>query len=259
MKTTLLTKITRQLIFFGALAAIWEILFRLRIWPPYIFPSPLAVASSLVGGFADGSYPIGIAVSMTRIVIGFGIAVLIGLPLGLLIGRVAFLSDTLGSVLSGLQTLPSICWLPLALIWFGLNESAILFVVVMGAVLAIAIAAEGGVRNTPPAYLRASTNLGARGWNLYRHVIFPAALPSFLTGLRLGWSFAWRSLMAGELIYITLGLGQLLAMGRDLNDLAQVMAVMLVIIALGLAVDRAVFSPLEKSVRYKWGLETNAR
>src|SRR5581483_5792451 len=243
-----------QVIFFAALLAAWEILFRLKLWAPYIFPSPSAVAQSLVGGFMDGSYPIAIGVSMMRICIGFGISLVIGLPLGLLLGRVRFLSDTLGTVLNGLQTLPSICWLPLALIWFGLNESAILFVVVMGAVLSIAIAAEGGVKNTPPPYLRAAHNLGASGWNLYRHVIFPAALPSILTGLRLGWSFAWRSLMAGELIYITLGLGQLLAMGRDLNDLAQVMAVMLVIIALGLAVDRAVFSPLERNVRRKWGL-----
>lgn len=257
LKSPLITKIARQLIFFAVVVAAWEMLFRLKLWAPYIFPSPFTVGQSLVGGFFDGSFPIGIGVSMTRILIGFALSIAIGLPLGLLIGRVAFLSDTLGSVLNGLQTLPSICWLPLALIWFGLNESAILFVVVMGAVLSIAIATEGGVKNTQPQYLRAAHNLGARGWRLYRHVIFPAALPSILTGLRLGWSFAWRSLMAGELIYITLGLGQLLAMGRDLNDLSQVMAVMLVIIALGLTVDRAVFSPLERSVRQRWGL--NAR
>ncbi|MBI4675027.1 MAG: ABC transporter permease [Chloroflexi bacterium] len=254
MKSVLRTKIARQLIFFAVIVVGWELLFRLKLWPPYIFPSPFAVGSSLIGGILDGAYPIGIGVSMTRILIGFALSIAIGLPLGLLIGRVAFLSDTFGSVLNGLQTLPSICWRPLALIWFGLNESAILFVVVMGAVLSIAIAAEGGVKNTPPQYLRAAHNLGARGWRLYRHVIFPAALPSILTGLRLGWSFAWRSLMAGELIYITLGLGQLLAMRRDLNDLSQVMAVMLVIIALGLTVDRAVFSPLERNVRQRWGL-----
>lgn len=253
------TKFLHQILFVVILLILWESMFRLKVWPPYIFPSPFAVANSLLSGFADGSYPIGIGVSMMRILVGFGISLLIGLPLGLLIGRVPFLSNTLGAALSGLQTLPSICWLPLALIWFGLNESAILFVVVMGAALAIALAAEGGVKNTPPQYVRAAHNLGAGGWNLYRHVIFPAALPSILTGLRLGWSFAWRSLMAGELIYITLGLGQLLSMGRDLNDLAQVMAVMLVIIALGLAVDRLVFSPLERGVRQKWGLASAGR
>lgn len=247
-------KVRRQFLFFAGVVAVWELLYLLKLWAPYIFPSPLDVASSLFHGFADGSFLIGIGVSMVRVGIGFCISLLIGLPLGLLIGRVPFFSETMGSVLSGLQTLPSICWLPLALIWFGLNESAILFVVIMGAVLSIAIAAEGGVRNTPPAYLRAARNMGARGWRLYRHVIFPAALPAILTGMKLGWAFAWRSLMAGELIYITLGLGQLLMMGRDLNDMSQVLAVMLVIIILGLSVDRVIFTPLERRVRAQWGL-----
>lgn len=244
-----LHRISRPLIFFCALVAVWEIVFRFQLWPPSIFPSPFAVGARLVDGFLDGTFPLSIGVSLVRIAVGFSLSVLIGLPLGLLTGRVPLLGDTVGPLLNALQALPSICWLPLALIWFGLNERAILFVVVMGAVLPIVIAAEEGAKNTPPPYLRVAHNLGAGGWKLYRYVIFPAALPSILTGLRLGWSFAWRALMAGELIYITLGLGQLLAMGRNLNDLAQVMAVMIVIIALGLIVDRAVFAPLESAVR----------
>jgi NitT/TauT family transport system permease protein len=124
----------------------------------------------------------------------------------------------------------------------------------MGAVLSISLAAEGGVKNTPPQYLRAARNMGARRFRLYWHVILPAALPSILTGMKLGWSFAWRSLMAGELLYVSLGLGQLLMMGRELNDMSQVIAVMLVIIALGLAVDRLIFAPLERRVRERWGL-----
>jgi NitT/TauT family transport system permease protein len=244
----------RKLGFFGVLIAGWELLALSQLWPPYLFPSPLDVGDRLVSGFADGSFLIGIGVSMARVVAGYAISVAIGLPLGLLVGRVRVFDETVGSLLTGLQTLPSICWLPLALLWFGLNERAILFVVIMGAVLSISLAAEGGVKNTPPQYLRSARNMGARGFRLYRHVILPAALPNILTGMKLGWSFAWRSLMAGELLYVTLGLGQLLMMGRDLNDMSQVIAVMLVIIALGLAVDRLIFSPVEHRVRERWGL-----
>jgi NitT/TauT family transport system permease protein len=165
-----------------------------------------------------------------------------------------WLKETLGMLVMGLQALPSICWLPLALLWFGLNPEAILFVVVMGSVLAIAQATEDGVRNTPPIYLRAASNLGARGWQLYPYVVLPAALPSIITGMKLGWSFAWRSLLAGELLYALPGLGNLLLMGRELNDMAQVMAVMLVIILLGLVTDQLVFGSLERRVRDRWGL-----
>jgi sulfonate transport system permease protein len=244
----------RRLAFFGALIAGWELIAILELWPEYLFPTPLSVADRLVTGFADGTFLIGIGVSMARVIAGYLISLSIGLPLGLLVGRVRIFDETVGSLLTGLQTLPSICWLPLALLWFGLNERAILFVVIMGAVLSISLAAEGGVKNTPPQYLRAARNMGARGFRLYRQVILPAALPNILTGMRLGWSFAWRSLMAGELLYVTLGLGQLLMMGRELNDMSQVIAVMLVIIALGLAVDRLVFTPVEHRVRERWGL-----
>ena len=164
------------------------------------------------------------------------------------------LDQTLGSLVLGLQALPSICWLPLALLWFGLGEQAIVFVVVMGAVLSITLSTEAGVKNTDPLYLRAALNLGARGWRLYLLVALPAALPAIISGMKLGWSFAWRSLMAAELLYVGLGLGQLLMMGRELNDMNQVVAVMLIIIAIGLVVDRLVFTPLETRVRARWGL-----
>ena len=245
-----------RLIFFIALLVIWEGLFRLRLWPPYVFPSMSSVVSSLVDGIADGRYPLAISVSIRRIAIGYGVSLLIGIPLGLLLGRVKLLQDTLGTVVLGLQALPSICWLPLALLWFGLSEKAILFVVVMGAVLAVTLATADGVHNTPPIYLRAARTMGARGFRLYYRVILPSALPAILSGMKLGWSFAWRSLMAGELLYMSLGLGQLLMMGRELNDMSQVIAVMVVIIALGLLVDRTILSPAERRVRERWGLQT---
>jgi NitT/TauT family transport system permease protein len=244
----------RRILFFATLIVAWQGFFLLGVWPEYLFPSPLSVATTLIGGFTNGTFLIGIGVSMARVIVGYLISLGIGLPLGLLVGRLRVFDETVGSLLTGLQTLPSICWLPLALLWFGLNDRAILFVVVMGAVLSISLAAEGGVKNTPPQYLRAARNMGARRFRLYWHVILPAALPSILTGMKLGWSFAWRSLMAGELLYVSLGLGQLLMMGRELNDMSQVIAVMLVIIALGLAVDRLIFAPLERRVRERWGL-----
>jgi NitT/TauT family transport system permease protein len=244
----------RRAAFLVAVLAGWEILARTGLWPDYIFPAPSEVLASLADGFRQGTYPVGILGSLGRLIQGYLIATVIGLSLGLLMAQVRWLKETLGMLVMGLQALPSICWLPLALLWFGLNPEAILFVVVMGSVLAIAQATEDGVRNTSPIYLRAARNLGARGWQLYPYVILPAALPSIITGMKLGWSFAWRSLLAGELLYALPGLGNLLLMGRELNDMAQVMAVMLVIIALGLVTDQLVFGVLERRVRDRWGL-----
>jgi len=250
-----MNELTRKIIFFLGLLAVWQMLVWLGLWPEYIFPSPLGVVQTLVRGFRNGTFIVGIVTSMERILLGFGISAVVGMLLGLALGRIKLLDETVGSLVLGLQSLPSICWLPLALLWFGLNEQAILFVVVMGALLSITLATEAGVKNTPPLYLRAARNLGARGWRLYALVIFPAALPAIITGMKLGWSFAWRSLMAAELLYVSLGLGHLLMMGRDLNDMSQVVAVMLVIIAIGLVVDRLIFAPIESRVRERWGLQ----
>jgi NitT/TauT family transport system permease protein len=244
----------RRGVFFALLLLVWQLFIWLGVWPPYIFPSPIDVLQTLVRGFQNGTFIVGILTSMQRLIIGFGISAVIGLVLGLAIGRKRYLAETLGSLVLSLQALPSICWLPLALLWFGLSETAILFVVVMGALLSITLSTEAGVKNTPPLYLRAARNLGARGWKMYALVILPAALPSIITGMKLGWSFAWRSLMAAELLYVSLGLGHLLMIGRELNDMSQVLAVMLVIITIGLLIDRVIFSPLEARIRERWGL-----
>jgi NitT/TauT family transport system permease protein len=243
-----------QVLFYVGLLAVWQMLAFLGVWPEFIFPSPLGVVRTLMRGIENGTLVIGTISSMQRILFGFGLSAVVGMALGLVLGRVKLLDRTVGSVLLGLQALPSICWLPLALLWFGLSEQAIIFVVIMGALLSITLATQAGVKNTPPIYLRAATNLGTKGWQLYALVILPAALPAIITGMKLGWSFAWRSLMAAELLYVSQGLGQLLTMGRDLNDMALVISVMLVIIAIGLTVDRLIFSPIELRVRERWGL-----
>jgi NitT/TauT family transport system permease protein len=243
-----------KLSFFVVLLLVWEGLARLHVWPSYVFPSPLEVVQTIVNGFADGSFGLAIFTSMRRILLGYGLSLVVGIPLGLLLGRIRVVQDTIGALVLGLQALPSICWLPLALLWFGLSETAILFVVVMGAVLSVSLSTADGVRNTPPLYIRAARTMGARRWHLYSGVILPAALPAILSGMKLGWSFAWRSLMAGELLYVSLGLGQLLTMGRELNDMSQVIATMIIIVVIGLVVDRMVFGPAERRARERWGL-----
>jgi NitT/TauT family transport system permease protein len=244
----------RRLAFYLALLALWEGVARAGIWPPWLLPGPITVVETLVAGLRKGTFITATLVSLQRLAIGYGISLAIGLTLGLLLGRIKALDETVGSLVLGLQALPSVCWLPLAILWFGLSERAIIFVVVLGALFSITLGVEAGVKNTPPLYLKAARNLGARGPALYTQVVLPAALPAIISGLKQGWSFAWRSLMAGELLYFTLSLGNLLQTGRDLNDAAQVMAVMLLIVVVGVSIDQIVFAPVERRVRERWGL-----
>lgn len=246
--------ILKRTIFYILFIGIWEGLFRLCIWPEYVLPSPVSVFKTLIYGFKNHTFLIGIAISMKRIAIGYGISIVVGILLGLLIGRVRLFEETLGSFFTGLQTLPTICWLPLSLLWFGLNDRAIIFLVFMGAVLSITIATDAGVKSVPSLYIRAAKTMGAKGWRLYLEVIIPAALPHIITGMKQGWSFAWRSLMAGELLIVCLGLGHLMMIGRELNDMSQVIAVMIVIIIIGILVDRLFFVKVEQRIRERWGL-----
>jgi sulfonate transport system permease protein len=244
----------RQAIFYAVLIGVWIVVAELRVWPPYLFPAPKDVAQSLWAGFADHSFWIAIGISMKRMLIGYAVSVAIGIVLGTAVASSKFLEQTLGGLLVSLQSLPSICWLPMAVLWFGLSEKAILFVVVMGSVLSVTISMETGRKQMPRIYSMAGRNLGAHGLKLFVYVLFPASLPYVLTGLKQGWAFAWRSLIAGEMIFVSLGLGQLLMMGRDLNDMSQVLAVMVLIIAIGYLVDGLVFKTIERRLRQRWGL-----
>ena len=244
----------RQAIFYTVLIAVWVILAKTKVWPPYVFPTPQGVYDSLRSGFADHSFWIAIAVSMKRMLIGYSLSVVLGMILGLGVASNKFLEETVGGLLVSLQSLPSICWLPLAVLWFGLTEKAILFVVVMGSLLSVTIAMETGRHQMPKIYGMAGRNLGAKGFKLFWYVLLPASLPFILSGLKQGWAFAWRSLISGEMIFVSLGLGQLLMMGRDLNDMSQVIAVMLLIIAIGYIVDGLVFKTFERRLQRRWGL-----
>ncbi len=252
-----MNKFIRKLLFYVGMACIWSFVADLKIWPEYMLPSPWGVLKSFAAGIKDYTFIIGTLVSLKRILIGYGISVFFGMLLGFAIGRFKMLDETVGSLIVGLQTLPSVCWLPLSILWFGLNEKAIIFVVIMGALLSITISTDSGVKNIPPIYIRAGKNMGASGITLLSTVLFPAALPSIIAGLKQGWSFAWRSLMAGELLYVSLGLGQLLMMGRELNDMNRVIAVMLVLIFIGVTFDRLIFANAEAAIRERWGLSKN--
>ena len=242
--------------FFAVLVLLWEGAYRAKIWSPVLLPSPGQVVRYLESAVADGTLLNATVITMRRLVIGYLIGLLMGLPLGLLTARWKLFHDTVGTLALGLQTLPSVCWVPLALLWFGQTEAAMLFVVVMGTLWSVIIATETGVRNVPPIYRRAALTMGSKRLHMWFKVILPAALPFIVSGMKQGWAFAWRSLMAAE-IFVTIltgfGLGQLLHYGRELSAMEQVIGIMIVIVVIGLLADKTFFSPIEKFLHRRWG------
>jgi NitT/TauT family transport system permease protein len=243
--------------FFAALVLAWHLLYEAKIWSPFLFPSPAEVWDELRVYMENGRLQDSIQATMQRMVIGFVIAFIIGTAIGIACGTLRWIDETVGSLVLGMQSLPSVAWIPLAILWFGVRDPdrTIIFIVLMGSVWAIAISARDGVRNIPPLQRRAARVFGASRWQTVRYVSLPGMLPSMAQGMKLGWSFSWRSLMAGEIIIQNIdGLGGLLQVGRDLSNMPLVLAIMGVIIAIGIVVDRLVFSPAESWVRQRWGL-----
>lgn len=243
-------------VFFALLLGIWHFLVQQEIWNPILLPSPLSVGKYLLEAIKNGDILTALLVTMKRLLIGYFCGVVIGIPLGMLTARFTWAHDTIGVLGLGLQTLPSVCWIPPALVWFGQTENAMLFVVIMGTLWSVQIAVDNGVRNVPPIYARAARTMGSRGLHTWIKVILPASLPFIVTGIKQGWAFAWRSLMAAE-IYVTIltgfGIGQLLHYGRELSAMDQVFGIMLVIVVIGLLVDRILFSPWERFLHRRWG------
>ena len=252
-----MTRVLSSLAFFAVLIVLWEAASRAGWWSPVLVPSPLSIGQYLLASVADGTLLSAGLVTLTRLGIGYLIGLLLGIPLGLLTARFRFAADTLGVLALGLQTLPSVCWVPLSLLWFGQTETAMLFIVVMGTLWAVLLATDHGIRQIPPIYRRAATTMGSSGFHLLWHVLLPASLPHLVSGMKQGWAFAWRSLMAAE-IYVTVltgfGLGHLLHYGRELQAMDQVAAIMLVILIVGFLADKALFSPWERFLRKRWGL-----
>ncbi len=243
-------------IVFAALIVIWEWLVRVGVWSPVLVPSPIAVGKYLVTSVQDKSLLEASYVTLKRLLLGYIVSIVLGLPLGLLIARFKFFQDTLGLLALGFQTLPSVCWAPLAMLWFGQTEIAMFFIVIMGSLWSITLAADAGVRNVPPIYTRAAQTMGSRGLHTWIKVILPASLPFIVSGMKQGWAFAWRSLMAAE-IYIFIvtgyGLGRLLHFGRELLAMDTVIGIMLVIVLIGLLADKILFSPFERFMHRRWG------
>lgn len=267
------------------LLACWEMAYRLIGWRDYVFPAPSHIIDALtnllgvptafgqpitakgwpwiagtqfsISAIVHSELVSAPLVSGLRLIEGFSISLLLGVMLGLAMWAWAPLDGFLGSLFLGMQTLPSVCWVPLAVLCFGLEERGILFVLVMGSCFAVALSLRDGLRTIPPHYLHAGRMLGARSWRLGLYVLIPAAMPAMAGSLRQGFSFAWRSLMGAELIFATRqhGLGYLLAMGQNTGYVAQVVAIMICMILVGMLADRLVFAPLERAVARRFGLQ----
>ena len=240
--------------FYIGIIVVWQIVAMAGVWPDNIFPSPYEVAEDLAYGASDGSLWFGIATSMWRLAVGLAIAIAGGIILGIFMARVEAVNQTVGSLVLGLQSIPSIAWVPLGILWFGLTDGGIIFVTAIGAIFAVTINTYTGVKNIDPHFIEAARNMGARGSQLVTAVLIPAAFPYMISGFKQGWAFAWRGVIGAELLFSFLGLGFLLYAGRSLNDVSQVIAIMLVIMAIGLGVDGVVFKRLEHKVMSRWGL-----
>ena len=241
----------------GIVLLIWQMVVWAGLRPHYVLPGPLPVLERLANDLVSTNLPQAVVITLQRAAIGFGLAVVIGSVLGLAIVRSRLLRTAVASLITGLQTMPSIAWFPLAILLFGLSETAIMFVVVLGAAPSIANGLIAGVDHIPRILLRAGQVLGARGAARYRHVILPAALPSFAGGLKQGWAFAWRSLMAGELLVIIAAqpsIGVRLQFAREFSDALGLLATMLVILFIGIVVDLLLFGTLDRAIRRRWGL-----
>jgi len=240
------------------LVALWQLVVWSGVRPSYTLASPQDVWATLRSLFADRTALTAIATSVERGVVGFVVAVLIATPLGVLISRVRLLRASVGPLITGLQVLPSVAWVPAAILWFGISDATMYFVILLGAVPSIINGLLSGVDQVPPLFRRVGTVLGAGRWQMVRHVILPAAMPGYVAGLRQGWAFSWRSLMAAELIVVGgrlgFGLGALLDQGRQLSDTSVVIAAILLILVVGIAVELLFFAPLERRILRSRGL-----
>jgi NitT/TauT family transport system permease protein len=254
-----ITDVANVVLFLAVFVGLWQLVTVLELWPKVLLPSPTQVAISIGELIADDSLAIGIGTTLWRLAAGFAISMAVGGIVGLAMVKFQGFGKTMGSFAVGLLTFPSIAWVPFSILLIGFNDFGILFVVVMASVFSVMISTYSAVRNVPPIYIRASKNMGAHGFTLFRHVMIPAATPSLIMGIRQAWSFAWHALIGAEMLITTLyGLGYILAVGREFNDMSQIIAVMITIFVIGLLFDRIIFLRLEEKVRSRWGLNQHS-
>jgi NitT/TauT family transport system permease protein len=237
--------------------SVWQLVVWSGWKPQHVIPGPQRVFDELRDQFSSGKLLSSIGLTLLRAARGYALAIVLGVVVGTAVSRSRILRSAVGSFITGLQTMPSVVWFPFALIVFKKTEAAIMFVVVLGAAPSIANGLISGIDQVPPLYLRAGRVLGAKTLTMYRHIILPAALPNVIAGLKQGWAFAWRSLMAGELLVIIPGhltVGVLMQNARDTNDMPALMASMIVILVIGIFVDAVFFAGVERSIRRRRGL-----
>ncbi|MEU8674633.1 ABC transporter permease [Streptomyces sp. NPDC048560] len=258
VREVLVGKVLPPLLAVVLVVATWQLLVTAQVTDDYKLPPPSAVWDSAVDMWLAGTLLEVIWTSVSRGLLGFVMAVALGTPLGLLVARVKFVRSAIGPILSGLQSLPSVAWVAPAVIWLGLNDKMMYAVILLGAVPSIANGLVSGVDQVPPLVIRAGRTLGATGLRGTWHIVLPAALPGYLAGLKQGWAFSWRSLMAAEIIAsspdLGLGLGQLLENGRNNFDMPGIFLSILLILFVGIAIDLLIFSPLERWILRSRGL-----
>ena len=236
----------------------WQLVFWAKVYP-HLLPSPSAVFDRFVAMAQSGQLGLGVEVTLGRLLAGFSIAVCLGLGVGLAMVNFARFGRVMNSFSLGLQSFPSIAWVPFAILLVGLNDLGIIFVMVISSVFSMMASTYGAVRNIPPIYVKAARNMGTKGVGLFTSVMLPASLPSLVTGLRQAWSFAWHALIGAEILMATVGLGALLEFGAEFVRMDQIIASMITIFVIGLAADRLVFSVVEERIRSNRGLAPQMR
>lgn len=244
----------KRVIFFTLLLLIWQGIVLLEIWPQSMVPGPFTVGESLYHGLIDLTLVYDILASFRHLFIGLLISIVIGTALGVLLAKVKTADETLGTMILALQSVPSIVWVPLAIIWFGFGETAIIFVVVIGGTFVMTMNIRTGVQNVDPIYVRAARTMGATGIDMFIKVVIPASIPHAVTGIRLAWAFSWRALMAAELLSSGPGLGYTLSYASDFNNMGLVIGIIIIIGVIGSVADQLVFHRIEHKVLKRWGL-----
>jgi NitT/TauT family transport system permease protein len=248
--------IANTILFITVFIGIWQLIYLLGIWPKISLPSPMMVAESFYELLQNNTLILSIGMTMYRLAIGFTISIVIGMIVGLTMVKFPGFGKTMGSFAIGLQSFPSIAWVPFAILLIGLNDFGILFVVVLSSVFSVMISTYSGIRNIPIIYIRAAKNMGAKGLHLFRYLMIPAATPALIDGLKQAWSFAWHALIGAEILMATsIGIGHILLVGREFQAMDQIIASMITIFALGMIFDRIIFMKIEDKVREKWGLK----
>jgi len=249
-----ITDLIDTVIFLAVIIVAWQTIFWLKFYPAFLFPSPSTTLNTFVRLIQTGILPVAIYTTGYRLVAGFALVMILGIAVGVVMVKFKRFGRTMASFSLGLQAFPSIAWVPFAILIIGLNDYGILFVIVMSSAFSVMLSTYSGFRNIPPIYMKAARNMGARRFSLLLGVMFPAAMPSLMTGIRQAWSFSWHALIGAEILMASVGLGAILYFGSEFVRMDQIMASMITIFVIGLVVDKLLFFRLEQRVRSKWGL-----